>query len=387
MDFSFTPEQEAFRETAKRFASERLAPFYQTREKEGDHRIARDLVREMGELGLIAPELPAELGGLGVDSVSAGLITEEIAYGDFNVSYIQLLGSLMGSMVATHAPTEIARRVVGDICAGRTLVALGLTEPRGGSDAANLALKARRENAWYVLNGEKTSISMADQSDLIVVMGRTGTPEEKGRGVTAFLADLHAPGVTTSRFDDLGSTIVGRGSVFFDDVRVDPEYRLGAEGEGFRQVMQGFDYSRALIGLQCIGAARASMEETWQYITERHAFGNPIAKYQGVTEPLAVAETHLTAARLLCYQTLWLRDQGRPHTTEAAMVKWWAPKVAFDAIHQCLLLHGHSGYSTDLPHQQRLRDVLGLQIGDGTAQIQKMIIARERVGRVAVPYA
>ncbi|MDP7604345.1 MAG: acyl-CoA dehydrogenase family protein, partial [Alphaproteobacteria bacterium] len=164
------------------------------------------------------------------------------------------------------------------------------------------------------------------------------------------------------------------------------ERRLGTEGDGFRQIMNGFDYSRALIGLQCIAAARASLDETWEYVQERQAFGQPIAKYQGVTQPLAEAETLLEAARLVCYKTLWLRDHGMPHTSEAAMCKWWAPQVAFDVIHRCLITHGHYGYAKDLPHQQRLRDVLGLQIGDGTEQIQKMIISREKIGRVAVPY-
>ena len=172
--------------------------------------------------------------------------------------------------------------------------------------------------------------------------------------------------------------------MFFDDVRVEETALIGVEGAGFRQVMGGFDYSRALIGLMVLAAARASLDESWAYIQERQAFGKPLAAYQGVTFPLAEAETMLEAARLLCYKTLWLRDQGRPHTAEAAMVKWWAPKLAFDVIHQCLLAHGHSGYSKDMAHQQRLRDVLGLQIGDGTAQIQKMVIARERVGRVAL---
>ena len=138
--------------------------------------------------------------------------------------------------------------------------------------------------------------------------------------------------------------------------------------------------------MEVLAPAGASLEETWRYITERQAFGHPLARYQGVTEPLAEAETLLTAARLLCYRTLWLRDQGMPHTSEAAMCKWWAPKTAFQTIHRCLLTHGHSGYTMDLPHQQRLRDVMGLQIGDGTEQIQKMIIAREKIGRVAVPY-
>lgn len=150
--------------------------------------------------------------------------------------------------------------------------------------------------------------------------------------------------------------------------------------------MQGFDYSRALIGLQCIAAARASLDETWKYVGERETFGRPLAQYQGVTFPLAEAETLLTAARLLCYQTLWLRDRELPHTAEAAMCKWWAPKTAVDVIHACLLTHGHAGYSKELPHQQRLRDVIGLEIGDGTAQIMKLIVAREKIGRIAVQY-
>ncbi len=384
MDFGFTPEQEAIRETARRFAEDRVAPGYQAREAEA--RFDRSLVREMGELGLIGPELPEDLGGHGLDGVCAGIIIEEIARGDLSMAYTQLLGSLMGSVIALHARPEVARRVVPEIIAGETIVALGLTEPGGGSDAANLKLKARRENQFYVLDGEKTSTSLADQADQIVVFARTGTAAERARGVSAFLIPLDAPGITTSRFDDLGEVIIGRGSVFFDQVRARPEARLGEEGQGFHHIMRGFDYSRALIGLQCLGPAAASLEETWRYVTERQAFGKPIAKYQGVTGPLAEAETLIAAARLLCYKTLWLRDQGLPHTAEAAMVKWWAPKLAFDIIHQCLLTHGHSGYSRDLPHQQRLRDVLGLQIGDGTAQIQKMIIAREKVGRIAVPY-
>ena len=150
--------------------------------------------------------------------------------------------------------------------------------------------------------------------------------------------------------------------------------------------MQGFDYSRALIGLQCVAAAQASLNEAWEYSREREAFGAPIAQYQGVSFPLAEAETYLTMARQLCYHTLDLRDRNLPHTAEAAMCKWYAPKTACEVIHQCLLTHGHYGYVLGSPHQQRYRDVLGLQIGDGTAQIMKLIIAREKLGRVAVQY-
>ncbi len=385
MDFSFTEDQEAIRETARRFAADRLAPGYRDREAAG--RLDLALVREMGELGLIAADVAEQHGGLGLDGLSVGVIIEEIAFADLNVAYLQVLGSLTGSIVSTNATPEAAARLVPAICAGESLVALALTEPRGGSDAANLQLRARRDNEGYVLSGEKTSISLAGQADHVVLFARTGAPDQGAGGVSAFLVPMDLAGVSRSTFDDVGSAAVGRGSIFFDDVRVPNDALLGEEGAGFRQVMHGFDYSRALIGLQCLAPAAASLKETWDYITERQAFGNPLAKYQGVTEPLAEAETLLSAARLLCYKTLWLRDHGLPHTAEAAMCKWWAPKLAFETIHRCLLTHGHSGYAKDLPHQQRMRDVLGLQIGDGTEQIQKMIIAREKVGRIAVPYA
>src|SRR5579883_421460 len=314
LDFSLTPEQQQIGETARRFGVEKLAPGYIAREKHG--RIAPSLIREMGDLGLIGVDLPQTFGGLDADGVTAGLVIEGIAAADLGVAYVQLLGSLMGSILVHHAPIEIAKAVVPRICRGETVVALGLTEPRGGSDAANLQLKARRHNEGYVLNGEKTSISMVEQAQSIVVFARTGEASSGARGVTAFHVPLDLPGISRSSFNDVGSKVVGRGSVFFQDVKVPYEWRIGAEGEGFRTVMQGFDYSRALIGLQVLAPAGASLEETWQYVTQRQAFGHPLARYQGVTEPLAEAETLLTAARLLCYRTLWLRDRGLPHTSE-----------------------------------------------------------------------
>jgi acyl-CoA synthetase (AMP-forming)/AMP-acid ligase II len=171
-----------------------------------------------------------------------------------------------------------------------------------------------------------------------------------------------------------------------DTDRVPASRRLGEEGGGFKQVMQGFDYSRALIGLQGLAVARQSLSETWPAVTERTSFNKPLVAHQGVSFPLAGAETFVHACRLLCLQTLWLKDERRPHTAEAAMCKWWAPKLAFEVVHQCLLLHGHGGYSTELPFEQRLRDVLGMQIGDGTAQIMKLIIARQKAGRDAVSH-
>jgi cyclohexanecarboxyl-CoA dehydrogenase len=377
MSFDLNDDQLAFQETARRFAREKLAPGYQRRETEGH--IDRVLVREMGSLGLIAPELPEEFGGLAAASLTSGLVAEAIGYADVNAAYIQILGSLNGKIIAGHARPELARQWLPRLVAGEVIVAIGLTEPRGGSDAANLALSARREGASYILKGEKSSISMADQADAVVLFARTGSAESGARGVSAFLVPMNAPGVTTQRYNDLGSKAIGRSSIFFDDVVVPAENRLADEGAGFIQVMQGFDFSRALIGLQVLGSAQASLDESWAYVQQRHAFGAPLSKNQGVIFPLAEAETMVEAARQLCYRTLALKDAGKPHTAEAAMCKWLAPKTAVDVIHQCLLTHGHYGWSLDLPHQQRLRDVMGLEIGDGTAQIMKLIIAREKL--------
>jgi cyclohexanecarboxyl-CoA dehydrogenase len=368
---------DALRDTASRFAADRLAPFYMAREKQ--ERIDRALLREMGSLGLIAPEAPERFGGMGLGAVAAGIVMEAVAYGDFNIAYVQLLGSLLTQIIGAHAPEALAQEWVPRILAGEALVALALTEPRGGSDAAHLMLRARRDGGDYLLSGEKTSISCADQADAILVFARTGSPQDGARGVSAFLVPADAPGLSRTRFNDVGSRIVGRGSVFFDDVRAPDSARVGNEGTAFRQVMQGFDYSRALIGLQCCAAAQASLDETWGYVGSREAFGTTLGQFQGVSFPLAEGETRIEAARRLCYHTLALRDAGKPHTTEAAMSKYLAPKTAVEVIHQCLLLHGHYGWSMDLPHQQRLRDVMGLEIGDGTAQIMNMIVARDRL--------
>lgn len=385
MQFELDDVTDAIRETARRFADEKLLPFYQSREADG--RFDRDLLAEMGDLGLTAPDLPEELGGIGANGLTQGVVIEEIARGDMNIAYVQLLSSLVGGVIANHAPKALAAEIIPNIASGRLLPALGLTEPRGGTDAANLQLRARRDGDDWVLDGEKASISCANQADAILVAARTGEPDIGARGITAFWVDMSSKGIARSAYDDLGSLTVGRGSVWFDSVRVPDSKRVGDEGMGFIRVMQGFDYSRALIGLMCLGSARASLDETWAYTTEREAFGRPIAEYQGVTFPLAESEALVRAARLLCYECLSLRDAGQPHTKEAAMVKWMGPKVSVDAIHQCLLTHGHLGYSRDLPHQQRLRDVMGLEIGDGTAQVSKLIIAREIVGRAAVQYA
>lgn len=377
-----TEDLEFLAETAEKFAQKYIAPGFLERDQ--SRVFDRDLVKKMGEMGFIAPELPEQYGGQGMGRLAAGIIHEAVAKADLSFSYINLLASLNGQILAEHGQPEVVEPWLKKLTAGEAIFSIALTEPRGGSDAANLRLKIEREGDEYVINGEKTSISAADQADASVVFGRTGSIEDAAHGVTALLVPMDLPGITTTRFDCHGQRAIGRGSIFFDNVRVPVNHRLGDENKGFVQVMQGFDFSRALIGLQVLAVARVSLDEAWEYAAQREAFGQPLTAFQGVSHPLAEYETQVEAARLLCLQTLWLKDNHLPHTSEAGMCKWWGPKLAYDVIHQCLLTFGHAGYDRGVM-EQRMRDVLGFQIGDGTAQIMKTIIARKKAGRKAVP--
>lgn len=378
-----TDEEKMIKEMADRFARERLYDGYRERALTHDP-LDRGLIREMGELGLLTPNVPEEYGGIGASSFVNGLICESIAYGDFNLSYLNMTNPLMSDVIMRFGSEEMKQEVLPKMATGELISALGLTEPRGGSDAGNLILKAERTDTGYILNGEKTSMTYATQADNVLMFARTGTVESGPYGVSAFLVDLNLPGVSRTEFEDIGCKPVGRGSVFFDNVEIPHSALIGKENEGFTKIMVGFDLSRVLIALQCLGAAQVSVNETWQYVQEREAFGVPIVKFQGVSFPLAEHESKLQAMRALAYQTLKLRDGGHDHTSEAAILKWMAPKYSTDIIQNCLLLNGHYGYTTDLPIQQRMLDVMGLQIGDGTAQIMKTIISREKVGKIAL---
>ncbi len=376
MEFGLTEQQRDLVAAAREFSATHLAPHYRERDREGA--LHRETLLEMGKLGFFGVELPEELGGLGESCLTAGLVVEALCGADLNIGYVTINISLLAQILTTHGRADVVRPWIDGMLRGEILPSIALTEPGGGSDAANLTLKARRDGDVFVLSGAKTSISFATQAGFCVVFARTGTPESRARGISAFLVPADSAGLTRTAFDDHGGRSVGRGSLYFDDVRVPASHLLGDENRGFAQVMQGFDYSRALLGLLCLAVARTSLDETWEHTRNRHSMGAPLWEHQGVSFPLAEAETQLAGARLLCLQTLWLKDQGLPHTSEAAMCKWWGPKLAYDIVGQCLLTHGHGAYATDMPFEQRLRDLLGLQIGDGTAQIMKLVIARQR---------
>ena len=383
MDFAFSSEQDELLRTLRAFAGKELAPRSREWDRSGEFPWAA--WRQMGELGLLGFRHPVQHGGSEIDLVSMGIAMEEIARGDFSATYGIQLAGLAGQILGQNGTDDIKAHWLPPTARGEQIIALALTEPGVGSDAANLACRAERQGDGYVITGEKSGISLGMVAQAAIVFARTDA-DAKARGVTAFLVPLDLPGVARSPLSDLGTRAVVRAVLSFDHVKVPASHRVGAEGTGFHQVMQGFDYNRVLIALACLGVAQVSLEGTMAYVKERKAFGRPLATFEGVSFPIAEAATHIDAARWLCYRALWLADRGLPHTKESAMVKWWAPKLSVETIHQCLLLHGHYGYTDELPFEQRLRDVIGLEIGDGTAQIMKVIVARELMGRESLPY-
>ncbi|MGD0063061.1 MAG: acyl-CoA dehydrogenase family protein [Streptosporangiaceae bacterium] len=378
LSFAFTGDQEQFRKAVARFAERRVAPGY--RERSGQHAYPMALHAEMAALGVLGIGLPEEFGGTGrEDPIALGIACEEIGAADVNLAAAPVTVGLTGAQLAEGGSQAVRERWLPAMIDGREIVAFGLTEPEAGSDAAALRTTATPAPGGWRLSGEKNSVSHIHVAGATLVYARE-PGSERSAGVSAFLVEMDQPGVSVGRFHDMGQLPIGRGSLHLDDVFVPVQNLVGEPGRGFAAAMGHFDYSRAAIGLQCLGAAVASLNETYRYSRERQAFGRPIAAFEGVSGPLAEHATLVQAARLLCYQTLWLRQEGQPHTAEAAMCKWWAPVVAKNAIEACLLTHGHYGWSDELPFQQRFRDVFGYQIGDGTAQIQKQVIASRLIG-------
>ena len=383
MDLAFSPEQDELVRTLRHFARRELAPRSAHWDRTGE--FPWEAWRRMGELGLLGLRVPEAYGGQAADFLTFGIAMEEIGRGDFSCTYGIQLAGLAGEILGRSGTEEVKTRWLPPTASGLAVVALALTEPGAGSDAANLACRAERDGDGYVITGEKSGISLGMAAQAAIVFARTD-PGGRARGVTAFVVPLDLPGVSRSPLRDMGTRAIGRAVLAFDRVRLPVSHRLGEEGTGFYQVMQGFDYNRIGIALACLGVAQQSVEETMGYVKERKAFGRALARFEGVSFAIAEAATHLEACRWLCYRALWLADQGRPHTKESAMTKWWGPRLAVDTIHQCLLLHGHYGYTDELPFEQRMRDVIGLEIGDGAAEVMKMVVARELMGRESLPY-
>jgi cyclohexanecarboxyl-CoA dehydrogenase len=384
MDFGLSQDQTAVRDAVRKLARAEIAPGYIERAKQTD--FPWDLHRRVAELGVLGLLAGPDHNPLEEeDFVAAGLAVEELAYADFNVANAVIPVMLMSALIHAHGSERVRRRWLAPLVAGETYVSFGLTEPESGSDAAALRTKAVADEDGYLITGEKTSVTMLTHASAMIVTAQTYRDGERV-GVSAFLVDLDSDGTMTSTVPDTGWQTMGRGVIHFDSVRVPADSLIGPEGSAFRNVLNGFDFTRPLLALTGIGCAQVCLDETAEYVRDRKAFGSPLSRFEGVSFPLAEHSTTLEAARLLCYLTLWRRTQGIPHTAEAAMAKWYGPLMASQAVKDCLLLHGNYGYAQELPFEQRLRDVMAVEIADGTAQIQKIIIARERYGTDFLPY-
>jgi cyclohexanecarboxyl-CoA dehydrogenase len=277
MDFSLRPEQEAYLAELRSFGEKELAPHYRADDLAGTLR--PDVVATMARMGLTGLRVPERFGGQEADAVTTGMAAEEIARHDFNACYVLLDSALVADILLAGATEEQQARWMPGIASGATVPAVCLTEPGQGSDAAHLALRAEPDGDAWRLVGEKTSISLGMYTPVGVVFARTGGPG--ARGVSAFFVDLTDDHLHRTPLDDLGSRSIGRASLYFDGVRVGREDMVGGEGEGFVAVMRGFDYSRAVIGLMCLGIASAALDDALAYAREREAFGRPIGTFQG----------------------------------------------------------------------------------------------------------
>ena len=341
------------------------------------HEIYDDLI-DMGVLGL---HLPEEAGGEGFDPVTSGLVYEELGRGDVGLTMLALSENLATKIVWEHGDDhhkEVAKRV----CAGGARICCTLRAPDQGSNGQNIAATPEPTDDGFVLSGEKTAITGATLADHGLILAReTGGADD----IRAFLVDLDREGIDIQPYAGLGCEVSGWGQIFLDDVEIPADARLSEEN-AFKMAMRTFDKSRAWIALYALGAAQQSLDETATYLTEREAMGKPLASYQGPQFEHAEWQTRVDAARLKAYQTLWKADEGKPHTKDAAMTKWYAPEVAVDTVRDCLVLHGHYGYSDDFGIGKRLQDVLGQQIADGAPHVQKLIVARETFGREYLSY-
>ncbi len=382
MDFTFTEEQEAFRRVVADYARTKAETYL---ERAAGERLDPELTRELAQIGVTTLLISAEAGGGGGDAVSVGIAAEELGRHDPALGLAAMIGLVTPLVIERHASAAVRERVLARVVAGETLVAMAMTEPQGGSDLRAHTTRARRTAGGWRVDGVKTSVTLATHADYAVVLARVdgpagGSVDRRADPFSAFLVELDRPGVSRQRFHDHGARFWGRGELSFDGVLIPDENLIGPPGEALRIVLAGLDFNRAVIGLACVGAARQALVEAGAHAADRVCFGGSLLTKQGVAFPLAEHATRLEAARWLCYRALWLRDAGLPQVKEAAMAKWWAPLVAREALHDCLLVFGHTGYSTEHPVGQRLLDVMGCEIGDGTAQIQKLVIARELFG-------
>jgi alkylation response protein AidB-like acyl-CoA dehydrogenase len=376
VDFDLTPEQQQVRDVARQFADaelgDKIAPFDER------HEFPHEIVAKLGPLGFLGAIIPEELGGAGLDYVSYALIVEELCRGDASVGITMWAhNSLCTNHIASFASPELRRRYVPDLASGKVLGAWGLTEPGSGSDAAALTTRAELRGGQWVLNGSKAFITNASVAATAVVMARTD-PDRSTHGISAFVLDRSTQGFSRGKpYRKLGLHASDTAELIFEDARVPAENVIGERGDGFVQAMKVLEGGRIAMAAMGVGIAQAAVDQAVKYMKQRSAFGRTLAEFNGLQGMIADLATEVEVARLLTLRAAHLKDTGRPAMHAAAMAKLFSSETAMKAATKAVQIHGGAGYITEFPVERIFRDAKLTEIGEGTSEIQRLVIARE----------
>ena len=376
MDFELNDEHKQVRDVARQFAEaelgDKIAPY------DARHEFPHEIVAKLGPLGFLGVLVPEEYGGSGLDYVSYALIVEELNRGDASVGITMWAHNSLGTNhINLFASPEQKRRWLPALASGQALGAWGLTEPGSGSDAAALRTRAERDGDEYVLNGSKAFITNASVGKTAVVMARTD-PRKGAKGISAFVLERGTPGFSAGRpYRKLGLHASDTAELIFEDARVPADHMLGAEGQGFVQAMQVLEGGRIAMAAMAVGIAQAAVDAAVTYMKQRSAFGKTLAEFNGLQGMLADIATEVEVARLLLLRAASLKDSGRPAMHAAAMAKLFASEAAMKAATKAVQIHGGAGYITEFPVERIFRDAKLTEIGEGTSEVQRLVIARE----------
>jgi butyryl-CoA dehydrogenase len=379
MEFALSAQHTEIRRTVREFAEGRIAPVADELERRGE--FPHEIIAEAGRLGLLGVPYPEEVGGTGLDSLAYAITIEELARVSGSVAIIVSAHTSLGCNPLYMAGTDAQKeRYLRPLASGSKLGAYGLTEPGAGSDSRGTRTRARRDGDSWVLDGSKRFITNAGVAATYIVTAVTERESGTGR-ISAFIVPDDAPGFSVGRMEEkMGLHASNTGELLFEDCRIPTENLLGVEGEGDKLFLRTLDGGRIGIGAMALGLAQAALEAASAYAQQREQFGRPIAAFQGVAFMIADMATEIDAARLMVYRAAWLKDQGRPYSTEAAMAKLFASEVAQRATNAAVQVHGGYGYVAEYKVERYLRDAKLTEIGEGTSQIQRMVIARNLLG-------
>jgi butyryl-CoA dehydrogenase len=379
MDFSLSPQHQEIRRTVRDFAEREIVPVAAELERRGE--FPHDIIRHAAELGLMGVPYPEEIGGTGLDSLAYAITIEELARASGSVAIIVSAHTSLGCNPIYMAGTdEQKERLLRPMASGAVIGAYGLTEPDAGSDSRGTRTRARRDGDEWVLNGSKRFITNAGVAGTYVITAVTEREAESGK-ISAFIVPADTPGFSVGRMEEkMGLHASNTGELLFEDCRIPAGNLLGAEGEGDKLFLQTLDGGRIGIGAMALGLAQAAYEAASAYAKERRQFDRPIGSFQGVAFMIADMATQIDAARLLVYRAAWLKDCGKPYSTEAAMAKLFASEVSRQVTNDAVQVHGGYGYVAEYNVERYLRDAKLTEIGEGTSQIQRMVIARNLLG-------